>query len=177
MVIAIILFIGGIALAKTFFIDSRPVTSAQITQRVQIQPPKTTMTINKEFQFPLKDEKGQEIAKIKYLLDKAEKRDEILIKGQKATVISGRTFLIINLKITNGTKQKIQMNTRDYIRLTIKDDPELLAPDIHNDPVEIQAISTKYTRVGFPISDNDKNLKLQVGEINGDKETINLNLP
>ena len=68
------------------------------------------------------------------------------------------------------------MNTRDYVRLTVNNGSEWLAPDIHNDPVEIQAISTKYTRIGFPISDTDKKLKLQIGEINGDKEIVDLKL-
>ena len=53
---------------------------------------------------------------------------------------------------------------------------ELLAPDTHNDPVEIQAISTKFTRVGFIINDSDKDLVLHVGEIQGDKEKIELDL-
>lgn len=69
------------------------------------------------------------------------------------------------------------MNTRDYVRLIIDgNQEEKLAPDIHNDPVEIQAISTKQTRLGFAIDDNDKSLALQVGEIDGEKEVIELNL-
>jgi hypothetical protein len=42
--------------------------------------------------------------------------------------------------------------------------------------VEVQAISTKFTRVGFPINENDSDLKLRVGEIEGEKETIPLEL-
>jgi hypothetical protein len=53
---------------------------------------------------------------------------------------------------------------------------ELLAPDIHNDPVEVQAISTKPTRVGFPINDTDKKLTLFIGEINGQKDKVELGL-
>ena len=107
----------------------------------------------------------------------AELRKEILIKGQKATAIKGRIFLIINLKIVNTLKQGINVNARDYMRLTVNGNSnELLAPDIHNDPVEVQAISTKHTRVGFAINDNEKNYVLQVGEIDGGKESIKLNL-
>jgi hypothetical protein len=106
----------------------------------------------------------------------AELRDEIIVKGKQATAIKGRTFLIVNLKITNDFDKTITINTRDYVRLTVNKNSEKLAPDIHNDPVEIQADSTKYTRVGFPIDDTDKDLTLTVGEINGPKQTIKLNL-
>lgn len=144
------------------------------TSLVQIQPAKAKIPINKEFNFPIKDDKGKEVGSIKYLIDNAEKRDEILIKGQRATAIAGRTFLILNLKIENKSNQKIQINTRDYVRLSVNNGTEWLAPDIHNDPVEAQPIATKYTRVGFPISDTDNKLKLQAGEINGNKTVVDL---
>jgi|Napbiome12C3dose_1001474.scaffolds.fasta_scaffold00012_80 hypothetical protein len=144
--------------------------------KAQIQAPTAKIPLNKEFSFPIKNDKNQEVGKIKYLINGAEERDEIIIKGQKATAVAGRTFLILNLKIDNNSKNGIQMNTRDYVRLTVNNGSEWLAPDIHNDPVEIQAISTKYTRIGFPISDTDKKLKLQIGEINGDKEIVDLKL-
>lgn len=110
------------------------------------------------------------------VLTSAELQDEIVIKGQKANAVKGKEFLIINLKLTNNYSKTIQINTRDYIRLSVNKSDEKLAADIHNDPVEVQAISTKYTRLGFPIDETDKNLTLYVGEINGKKESITLNL-
>lgn len=160
-----------IKIIKTDSIDA----SVETTSKIQIQAPKAKIPLNKEFNFPIKDNKNQDAGKIRYLIDGAEKRDEIVVKGQKATAVAGRTFLILNLKIDNKSDQRIQMNTRDYVRLSTNNGLEWLAPDIHNDPVEIQAISTKYTRIGFPISDTDKKLKLQVGEINGDKTMAELN--
>jgi len=38
----------------------------------------------------------------------------------------------------------------------------------------VQAISVKNTRLGFPISEDDKDLVIRVGEINGDKEMIKI---
>ncbi|MDO8658780.1 MAG: hypothetical protein Q7K55_08615 [Candidatus Levybacteria bacterium] len=137
---------------------------------------KAKQSLNKGFTFPLNNEKGQEVSKIKYDIESAELQDQILVKGQRATAVKGRTFLILNIKITNKHNQGITLNSRDYIRLLINNQKELLAPDIHNDPVQIQAISTKYTRLGFPINEDYKNLKLQIGEIGGKKEDIILNL-
>lgn len=134
---------------------------------------RATTELGREFEFPLISDSGEEVSKIKYKLELAELRSEIVVKGQKATAIKGREFLIINLKITNEHNQSIEINTRDYIRLSVnKNENEWLAPDIHNDPVNVQAISTKYTRIGFPINSNDKNLVLQIGEINGSKDRI-----
>jgi hypothetical protein len=145
--------------------------------RVEVKGAKSVQEINKEFTFPLKDADGKEISRIKYVLQRAEKRDEIVVQGQKASAISGRTFLILTIKITNEHNQPIEIETRDYIRLSINNnEDEWLAPDIHNDPVEVQAISTKFTRAGFPINDDDKNLVVRIGEINGDKDRIELDL-
>lgn len=148
--------------------------SSRKASNVQLQPAKAKIPINKEFTFPIKDDLGKDVGNIKYLIESAEKRDEILIKGQKATAIAGRTFLILNFKIENKSNHKININTRDYVRLSVNNGTEWLAPDIHNDPVEAQAIATKYTRVGFPISDTDNKLKLQAGEVNGKKTVVDL---
>jgi len=103
--------------------------------------------------------------------------DEIVVKGQRATAIRGRTFLILTLKITNGYTRPIEIDTKDYVRLSVNGNrDEWLAPDIHNDPVLVQATSTKFTRVGFPVYDSDSDLLLRVGEIEGKKEFIELSI-
>lgn len=134
-----------------------------------------TEEIKKEFSFPIRDEKGKELSKMKYEVQKASIQDEILVKGQRARAVEGRVFLILDIKISNSFDQGLQINSKDYVRLIIDGNKEeLIAADIHNDPVEVQAISTKTTRIGFPIDEADKNLEIQVGEINGKKETIKL---
>lgn len=137
---------------------------------------KARQVLNKELAVPLKDAKGKEIARIKYLIENAELQDSIIVKGQRARAVKGRTFLILNLKISNNHDQTIEINSRDYIRLFANSKKDAFAADIHNDPVQVQAISSKQTRLGFPINDADKNLTLQIGEIKGKKETVKLDL-
>ncbi|MCL5438802.1 MAG: hypothetical protein M1268_02335 [Patescibacteria group bacterium] len=161
-----VFFLGTKFAGKTKYVDTR----------VQAPQTKASQTINKELLFPIKNSKGDEVTKIKYLVEGVDLQDAIIIKGQKANAVKGRTFLIVNLKITNDYKQAIEINSKDYVRLSVNGNSEMLAADIHNDPVQIQAISTKLTRLGFPIDDNYKTLTLQVGEINGKKETIKLSL-
>ena len=153
-----------------------PVTSNG-DSRVTVQGAKASFDINKEFLFPLKDDKGKDLTQIKYLIEKAELRNEIIVKGQRAVAVKGKSFLILSLKVTNTYDRAIQINTRDYLRLSINGNKnELLAANIHNDPVSIQAISTQPVRLGFAINDTDIKLTLLVGEIKGEKQEIELNL-
>lgn len=171
--IVIIVLFFGLAVYKI----SRLSNSSASEQRIEVQDAKATQELSKEFQFSLNNADGEEVGKIKFVVENAELRDEIIVKGQRATSVEGRTFLILNLKITNEFNQAIEITTRDYIRVAMNGNTaELLAPDIHNDPVEIQAISTKYTRVGFAINDTDKDLILLVGEIQKEKQQIPLKL-
>ncbi len=129
--------------------------------------------IQKEFSISLLDEKGKEINGVTMRLENVELREEIIVQGQKASSLPGRAFLVVNMKIVNSLSQAIEVNTKDYLRLEMKEN-EWLAPDIHNDPVLVQAISTKPTRVAFPVDSNLNRFALQVGEIKKDKEKLEI---
>lgn len=174
LVLIFIFIIGVIVVAR--FLSTDKDSPETTTSAENIVEAKEVQSLDREFIFPLRSG-TEDISEIKYFLDDVELREEIVVQGQKATAVPGRIFLIVTLKISNEFEQTIEMNTRDYLRLIIDGNQnEKLAPDIHNDPVEIQAISTKYTRLGFAIDDNDKPLALQIGEINGEKEIIELDL-
>jgi anion-transporting ArsA/GET3 family ATPase len=156
--------------------DTSQVAGSQTsTETITVAEALKTSAIGKQYDVPLTDQSGDEIAKLQFDLVDAELRDEILVKGSKATAVPGRQFLIINFKITNQSENGVNVNTKNYLRLSVNgNDAEWLAPDIHNDPVEVQAISTKRTRLGFPINESDTNLRLQFGQIAGNKEIIEL---
>jgi len=156
--------------------SSKTSTSKSNDEKVGVVDAKASQTINKTFTFPLKDEKNVEVGRFKYIITDIKLQDEIIVKGQRATAVKGRTFLIVDLKIVNDSSHIFDINTRDYIRLSIKGEKERFAADIHNDPVQIQAISTKLTRLGFPIDDTNRKFELFVGEIKGTKQSININL-
>ncbi len=169
----LLLFIGGIVIISGRMISASSKSQTPQDTRTTIKGPKASVAINKEFSFPIRNEKGKEVTKIKYIIENAELRDEIIVQGSKATAVSGRTFLIFTIKLINDYDKAIDLRARDYVRLTLNgNEQELLAADIHNDPVNIQPISTKITRLGFPINDTDMNIVLKVGEISGEKESI-----
>lgn len=175
------IFIGITILLIVGFILVKQVSSNNIFNfggdiRGNAPAPVATQILNKEFKFPLLDEKGKEVAQISYILVDANLQDAFIYQGKLAKAVKGRTFLIFNLKITNPYSKTLQINAKDYLRVKLNDSNEQLASEIHNDPVEIQADSTKYTRIGLPINDMDRNIILLIGELNGKKETIKLTL-
>ena len=89
------------------------------TSAIQLKDPKGTQTIGREFTFPLKDANGSEVSQLKYYVEKVEKLDEIIVKGQKATAIKGRTFLIFTIKISNEFNKAIEIDSKDYVRLSV----------------------------------------------------------
>lgn len=170
----LVIGLGVVVIVAGRTLSASPANRTQEPQ-TQVKGPLATMLINKELSFPLLDAGGKEITRVRYTIENAELRDEIIVQGRRATAIQGRVFLILNIKIDNTFDKSLSINSRDYIRLSVNGDTErLFAADIHNDPVSVQAISTKKTRLGFPINTSDTNLVLKVGEIKGTKEDINL---
>jgi hypothetical protein len=176
VIIVTIVFRNAASKPPTTVLSASSTNANTTINRVTIEKPRASETLNKTFQFVLRDDKGKALNKIKYQIQTVESRDQIIIKGQKATAVKGRTFLVVNLKLTNSSEKLVQLNARDYIRVMINGSDEKLAPEIYSDPLEVQAISTKYTSLGFPINETDKNIVLQVGEIAGKKEYITLHL-
>lgn len=174
-----IIFFSLIAFLIVEGITSKPSnvsTKSQADQRVNVDAPLLTKSIKKSFTFSLQDQTGQDMGKFTYSIDSVELRDQIIIKNQEATAIQGKRFLVININLTNPGDNQISINARDYLRVMVDNSPEKFAPDLHSDPVDVQAISTKSTRLGLTIDDSVKNITLQVGEIAGKKENISFSL-
>ncbi len=181
VVVGIVVVVIGIILMRG--VESKQPTTNTLgsststtNKQMTVVKPLAQEMLDKTFNFPLKDATSKVVSKFQYEIQSAELDNQIIIKGQVATAVQGRTFLILNLKITNSFNKDVQLNTRDYVRLVVDNSTDRLAADIHNDPVDVQAISTKYTRIGFPIDSDAKSLKLEVGEIDGTKQTMPLKL-
>lgn len=163
--------IAGIRMAL-----SRTVTSA-VSQTGAVAADAITVPIEREFSFNVFDKDKQLSDPVKYILTSAQLTKQIIIKGQKATAVKGRTFFILNLKLVNEFDQSLFLNTRNYIRVQPAGTEDKLAPEIHNDTVEAQPLSTKLTRIGLPVDETVKEFTLFVGELEGEKEQISVKFP
>lgn len=167
----------GVIILTTRFIQSTFAGQQNSTTdgRIELKEARGKMILDKNYEFPILDDKGKEVTKLKFLLNTAELRDEIILKGEKVTLLKGSTYLVVTIKLTNKSDKFINMKVRNYVRLGLNNNNEdWAAADVYNDPVEVQPFSTKQTRLAFPISENDTNWILKVGDLNGKKEDIPL---
>lgn len=130
--------------------------------------------IGRSFKFPVYGENGQATdISLTMNLTTAAKMRNILIQGKPAQAREGKIFLIVNMEVLNDFNQQLKIAPVDLIRL-VDATGKKFAPDVHNEDVIVEPISVKKTRVGFVVDDPTTGLELQVGEIDGAKETVNL---
>jgi hypothetical protein len=159
--------IGGLRLVASRISKANGATTNSV-------PYTQTENIDREFSFAAYTADKKLSDPIKYTITTAQLTNRVIIKGQGATAAADRMFLILNLKLVNDTNASKYINTRNYIRVSPAGSQDKLAPEIHNDTVEIQPLSTKLTRVGLPVNRSDKTFTIFVGEIDGDKQEINV---
>jgi hypothetical protein len=142
-------------------------------QKTSLKGPIAQMTLNEELLLPINDDKGEELTKVKYVVKTAELRDEIIVGGRKATTIEGQAFLVLTIDITNDYSQPIQINSRDFLQVSVNnDDSKWYSPKIHSDPVDVRPGSTNTTRIGLTINSGDENIRLRLGEVTAEKRII-----
>lgn len=172
LIVIIIIFVAGVLLGAKLFSKK---TSSNVTSQAKEDAIIATAGLNSDFEFPLKDAAGNEVSSVKINAHDAVLKNEVIIKGSRSVAQNGKAFLTIDLDITNDYNKSIDVNTRNYFRLKSENGTSWLAPDIHNDPVKVQAISTKETRIGFIVDSSAKKYILRIGEIEGEKQEVEIN--
>lgn len=173
IIVWILVILIGLGAISTLF---KLISKGNSGNKINVAAPKKTLELNKDFSFPLKDSTGKTVSAVKYTIQTASLTDEFVVKGQVARSVKGRTFLILDIKIVNDFDKDIQVQSADYVRLSVNGNKtSWAAADAHNDPVTVAAISTKQVKLGFAINENDHDLLLRVGEINGEKTELPIN--
>lgn len=131
---------------------------------------KQTAQVDQDFDIPI----GTSDEVITFKVTNVDLTNEVILRGQKANAVTGRKFVILNIKLSNQQQQRVKIDSRDYVRLAVDDTGDRLAPSLHNDPIEVQPISDQFTKVGFTVDENVKSFKLYIGLIKEDKIEIPL---
>lgn len=133
-------------------------------------------SINKKLSIPIREQSGKETGKQLIVnFTNVERSEELLYKGRPLLPRDGKDFAVINIEIENSTNDRLTVRPADFVRL-VDSEKRNYAPDIQTDPIKVEPLSIKRTRTVFIISDDQKNIKFLIGEINGNKETVEIKI-
>lgn len=179
-VVIVILAIGAGVFALR---NNMQPTGNQQVQGAQSQSPNVITDkadLNKTFEIKALNTQGKEAKdKISMNIKSIEKTNEILVKGNPASAKGDSRFLVLNIDLSNSTRERLIVAPLDLIRLVI--DEQKRAAEIYTEEltqikgsVVIEPDSTKLTRVGFVLNEDivSKPKSLQIGDINEEKKEV-----
>lgn len=172
------LFLSAILLISWAKFGKKSITGGQGKNKNESLAQNQAVKINKEFEFPGLDETGRAKGKIGLKVTEIEKTNQVVVQEKTYTAQADKVFLIVNLELKNEDSKGLNIYPGDLTRLIVDDnDEKMFAPDLHNNYVLVAPISTKTDRVGFIVNKDFKSLSLQIGEVEKDKEFIEIKFP
>ncbi len=168
-----IFWVGAVLIALIVIVSGIRVRALSQSKTTDTNPLLAQTDVSKDFKFEalLPNKKASEV---NLRLTSAEKRTEILVQGKPAQTKNDKIFLVLNLEIDNSDSLPKYMSPVDVFRL-VSADGKLFAADVHSGMLEIQPLSTKLNKIAFVINKEDKQFNLKVGELEGEKEDIQIN--
>lgn len=127
--------------------------------------------LDKNFDFKLNLSPEEEI-NLKMVLVNAKKVKTVATNNQPLQANPGKEFLVLTLEYENSHSQALRVDSQSFFRL-IRDEKKHAA-DFYNGQIELPAISVKKDEIGFVV-EGEKSFKLQVGQVEGEKEEIEIN--
>ena len=132
--------------------------------------------INKKLEFNIKSTSGEDTGnKLVVNFNSVERTEKILYKGRPLLPRDGKDFLVINIEIENSTRDRLNVRPADFLRL-VDATGRQFAPDIQTDVIKVEPLSIKRTRTVYIVPDGTANIKFLLGEIKGDRETVEVRI-
>lgn len=148
--------------------SSKPATASQ-TQVIS-----KTATVGKQFDIPLKNSKGEKTdKKLVGTLVSVERTNQAVISGKQSIARNGKIFILVNFEFDNKNNERISIAPKDYIRL-VDEKGKAFAPNVSNTTVTVEPQAVRKDRVLFLVEESLKTFKLQIGEVTGSKELIQI---
>ena len=157
------------------FVASRPRTpnmSQQSSTAVlsETTKAKATANINKSFTFSAVNQAKQK-QPVNFTITTVERKDEIKVQGEARRANKDVDFLLVRIEIENDKTERLAIAPADLIRLE-DERGKLFSPDYHNGNVILDPISVKKDVISFVVNKSSKSFSLQVGELEGEKEKV-----
>lgn len=167
--LAVLLVLGGLYLSGFRKANKlSPSGNRQVSSEVTV-----TANINRQFEFKGINSRSLP-KKLTITLVNIERKNEIKVQKETRKANKGKDFLLFRIEIQNTHPEKIALVTSNYIRLE-GENGKLFAPDYHNGNVVIDPISTRRDTVVFTVDSSIKSFVFQVGELEGEKQKIEVN--
>jgi len=136
---------------------------------------KPTITIGKSYEIIARTQKKEKTTgRFTLVVTNAQFADSIIVQGKRARPVKGKQFLVVNMEITNPHKISLYAFPVDLFRF-VREDGQKFAPSVHQGTVLIRPEATKKNNVAFVVLPDDKKFKIEVGDINEAKETLEIN--
>lgn len=133
-----------------------------------------TVDINKSYEIIARTEERQRTTgRFTLTVTDAQFADSILVQGKRARPVKGKVFLVLNMEITNPHKVPLYAFPVDLFRL-VRSDGKKFAPSTHQGGVQVRPEATKKSNVAFVIFPSEKKFKIEMGDVNEPKETLEI---
>lgn len=156
-------------ISKTASVVNPKVIGATSAQKVELNKVMDfeIQTINDSGQFLSKKDK------IKFIITEAELKDSIKVKGEDRKVSDGQKYLILRIELQNDTPDRLAIISSKYVRLIGLEDKKF-SPDFHNAMIAIDPLSVRRDLVAYIVNSDSKTFKFQIGDLEGDKQIIEI---
>lgn len=172
IVVAVILVV---AIGGWYFTQNNGTNGASDPSNINLSP-SGTANLNRKVEFPIRNRDGKETEnKLTVTFTSLERANKVLYSGKPLIAKQGKDFIISNIEIENTTKDRLTVRPVDFIRL-VDNEGRNYAADLQTNPLKVEPLSIKKTRTIFIASEDMKTLKLLIGEINGNRETVEVTL-
>ena len=175
IVIVAVLSVAGIAVYNNLPESTTSVAGSQTSVKAPSEgsTAKATATINKSFKFNAVNQNKAK-KEINFTISTVDRKDEIRVKGESRKAPKGYDFLLVRVEIENSHSEKLAIAPSDLIRLE-DGDGKLYAPDYHNGNVILEPLSVKKDLLSFIVNKDSKSFTYKIGELDKNKETVQVN--
>ena len=137
-----------------------------------------TVELNKEMEFPVQviNDSGQFLNQeedVKFIITEAELKDTIKVKGEERKANQGQKYLILRIELQNDSSDRLAIISSKYVRLLGLEDKKF-SPDFHNAMIAVDPLSVRRDLVAYIVNSDSKTFKFQIGELEGDKQLIEI---
>lgn len=148
-------------------------TNSVSVASLRTDEPTAVAEINQNFDFELLNANSQK-KMVKFTVTTVERKEEIKLKDQTRKPTKDKDYLLVRIEIQNDHIDRLAIASGDRVRLQ-DDSGKLFAPDYHNGAVIIEPLSVKKDLLAFVVDKQDKSFVLQVGDLEQEKQKIEIN--